>query len=130
MERHLGWSMVNIYRSRKGKFYRCLYWKRNVDEPMDNETLVHNKIPDGVFYAKISSSKANDTQDFAGVFRVGTEGINIETEDIVDLDKDDLVQFDEAIWIAGRVNSDPVQKNAQFGRRTSNKTYIELNKGK
>lgn len=130
MERHLGWIMVDIYRSRKGKFYRCLYWKRDVTGVMDNETLVHNTKPSGVFYAKISSSKFNDTQDIAGVFRVGTEGINIETEDIIDLDKDDLVQFDGAIWIVGRCNSDPVQKNAEFGHRTSKKTLIELDKGK
>lgn len=130
MERHLGWTMVDIYRSRRGYNFRCIYWKRNVDEPMDNEDLVHNKRPDGIFYAKIISSKANDTQDIVGVFRVGIEGLTIETQDSVNLDKDDLVQFDEKIWIVGRVNTEQVQKNAEFGRSVSNKTIIELDKGK
>jgi hypothetical protein len=121
--------MVDIYRSRKGYNYRCFYWKRDVSQPMDNEELIHTKTPDGVFYSKLASSQANDTQDIAGVFRVGTEGITIETQDNVNIDKDDLIQFDEKIWIAGRINSDPIQKNAEFGRFTSNKTIIELNKG-
>ena len=51
-------------------------------------------------------------------------------EDLQYLDKDDLVQFDEKVWIVGRVNSEQVQKNAEFGRRVSNKTIIELDKGK
>lgn len=130
MERHLGWLMVDIYRSRRGYNYKCFYWKRNENIPMDNEELTHNSQPSGVFYAKIISSKANDVQDVAGVFRVGTEGLTIETQDLVNLDKDDLVQFDEKIWIVGRVNSEQIQRNAEFGRRVSNKTIIELDKGK
>lgn len=130
MERHLGWLMVDIYRSRRGNFYKCYYWKRDVSGIMNNEELVHKERPTGVFYAKISSSKFNDTQDIAGVFRVGTEGINIETDDNVNIDKDDLVQFKGNIWLVGRVNSDPVQKNSEFSSHESNKTYIELNKGK
>ena len=121
--------MVDIYRKRKGYNYRCLYWKRDVDNPMDNETLVHETKPSGVFYSKIISSKSNEKIDIAGVFRVGTDGITIETEDIVNLKKDDLVEFDNQIWIVGRVNNNPVQKNAEFSRRTSNKTIIELDKG-
>lgn len=121
--------MVDIYRSRKSYPYRCLYWKRDVNGIMDNETLTHNKRPDGVFYAKIASSKSNDTKDIANVFRVGFEGITIETQDLVELDKDDIVSFDEKIWLVGRCNNDPIQKNAEYGRRTSSKTTIELNKG-
>lgn len=122
--------MVDTYRSRRGYNYRCIYWKRKENGIYDNEQLIHNKRPDGIFYARITSSKANDTQDIAGIFRVGTEGITIETQDIIDLDKDDLVQFNEEIWLVGRVNSEQIQKNAEFGRITSNKTMIELNKGK
>lgn len=97
---------------------------------MDNEELIHETRPSGVFYAKISSSKFRDAQDIAGVFRVGTEGVDIETEDIVNLDRDDLVQFRGSIWLVGRVNSDPVQKNSEFSNRESSKTLIELNKGR
>ena len=121
--------MVDLYRTRRGNFYRCVYWERNVAGALDNEQLIHNVKPTGVFYAKISSSKSKDMTDIAGVFRVGTEGINIETEDIVNLNKDDLVLFKNNVWIVGRVNSDPIQRNSQFSCRESNKTYIELNKG-
>lgn len=121
--------MIDLYRSRRGYNYKCFYWKRDVSGVYDNEELTHKTRPTGVFYAKIVSSKGNDTQDVAGVFRVGTEGITIETLDIVNLDKDDLVQSDGNIWLAGRVNSDPLQKNAEFGHKVSNKTTIELSKG-
>ena len=122
--------MVDIYRKRTGYPYKCLYWKRDTSGAMDNEELVHKKVPTGVFYAKISTSKAKDTQDVAGIFRAGTEGLTIETNDIVFLDKDDLVQFNEDIWIVGRVNNEALQKNAEFGRFSSNKTFIELDKGR
>lgn len=122
--------MIDLYRSRRGYNYKCFYWKRDTSGVYDNEELIHKTRPTGVFYAKIVSSKANDTQDVAGVFRVGTEGITIETLDIVNLDKDDLIQFDGNIWIVGRVNNEPLQKNAEFGHKTSNKTTIELNKGR
>ena len=122
--------MVDIYRSRRGYNYKCFYWKRDVGGIMDNEELIHKKRPDGVFYAKIVSSKANDVQDVAGVFRVGTEGISIETQDNVWIDKDDLVQFNGDIWIVGKVNSDPIQKNAEFSHSQSQKTIIELDKGR
>ena len=121
--------MIDLNRSRRGYNYKCFYWKRDVSGVYDNEELIHKTRPTGVFYAKIVSSKANDTQDIAGVFRVGTEGITIETQDIVNLDKDDLIQFSGDMWIVGRVNSDPIQKNAEFGHNVSNKTTIELTKG-
>ena len=121
--------MIDLNRSRRGYNYKCFYWKRDANGVMDNEELVHKTTPAGVFYAKIVSSKSNDKQDIAGVFRVGIEGITIETNDIVALEKDDLIQFDGKIWIAGRISDDPVQKNAEFGHRTSKKTVIELNKG-
>lgn len=121
--------MIDLNRSRRGYNYKCFYWKRDASGLMDNEELVHKNKPTGVFYAKIVSSKSNDKQDIAGVFRVGIEGITIETNDIVDLNKDDLVNFDGKTWIVGRVNDDPVQKNAEFGHNTSKKTAIELNKG-
>ena len=122
--------MVDLFRSRRGYNFKCFYWKRDESGIMDNEQLIHNTLPSGLFYCKIISSKANDTNDIAGVFRVGTEGLTIETQDWVDLDKDDIVQFDEKIWLVGRVNTEQVQKNAEFSRRVSNRTTIELNKGK
>ena len=121
--------MIDVYRQRRGYNFRCLYWKRDASSPMDNERLVHENAPSGVFYARIASSKSSDVQDVAGVFRVGTEGVMLETQDFVDLAKDDLVQFDESIWIVGRVNAEATQRNAEFGRITSTRTTIELDKG-
>lgn len=121
--------MRDIYQSIKGYNYTCFYWKRNTTQPMDNEEIVHNQQPSGIFHAKIITSKSSDKNDLVGVFRVDVEGMTIETRDIVDLKKDDLIQFDNQIWLVGRVNTDPIQKNAEFGRYVSNKTTIEINRG-
>lgn len=121
--------MVDIYRSRRGKFYKCSYWKRDTNGVMDNEELIHKQSPAGIFYANISSSKYQDMQDIAGVFRVGSERITIETEDFVKVDADDLVSFKGAMWKVIRSNTDPLQKNSEFSSRESAKTYIELIKG-
>ena len=125
---YVGEIMVDLYRSRRGKFYRCQYWSRKTSGVMDNEELIHSTTPSGVFYAKISSSKFNDTRELAGL-QYGTESISIETEDIVEINKNDLIQFKGDIWLVGRVNTDPLQKNSEFSSRESNKTYIELFKG-
>lgn len=121
--------MRDIYRSIKGYNYRCYYWKRNENEITNNEELIHNKRPDGAFYSRIVSNQSKDKQDVAGVFRVENEQVQIETPDIVlDLKKDDLVQFDGDLWIVGRVNVEKIQKQAEFSKKTSCKTIIELNK--
>jgi hypothetical protein len=96
----------------------------------DNEKLVHEKTPSGMFYARIVNNKSTDTQDVAGVFRVGTQNITIETCDSVSINKDDIVQFDNEIWIVGRVTSYAIQKNAEYSSRYSKQTTIELNRGK
>lgn len=122
--------MIDIYRSRRGYNYKCTYWTRKENGIMDNEQLIHNNQPNGQFYAKIISSKAKDTNDIAGVFRVGTEGVTIETNDkVMNLDKDDLVKFNNQIWLVGRVNTEAIQKNSEFGQKISYKTTIELNRG-
>ena len=120
--------VVDLNRSRRDKPYRCLYWNRDLSGVMDNQELIHKKNPSGVFYCKISSSKFNDTQELAGM-RYGVESITIETEDYIRINKDDLVMFKGDIWLAGRINTDPIQKNAQFSAQESNKTIIELIKG-
>lgn len=121
--------MIDIYQSRRKYPYRCTYWKRDLNGVMDNNTLIHEKTPDGVFYARIASSKYSDTQDVINVFHVAEQGLTLETQDIVSLEKDDIVLFRGQHWLAGRINNDPVQKNAEFGAKESNITYIELRKG-
>lgn len=120
--------MIDIYRPRRGHNYKCLYWKKDTNQ-VNNEVLVHNSQPTGLFYAKIYSSKATEKQNFAMAFRISTQGLTIETEDIIALEEDDIVKFDGEIWLVGKVMTEPVQKNAEFGRRTSVKTLIELKKG-
>ena len=120
--------MIDLDRTRRGYNFKCFYWTR--DFKYDNETLVHNTKPSGLFYARIINNKAQDTQDVAGVFRVGTQNITIETCDVVTLNKDDIVQFDNNIWIVGRVTSYAIQKNAEYSSRYSKQTTIELNRGK
>lgn len=120
---------INLYRSRRGKFFKCRYWKRNTVGFQDNEELYYMKAPDGIFYAKISSSRGNAKQEVANVFQFGYDELTIQTEDIVKIDANDIIEFDNCIWIAERVNDEIVQKNAQFSCKTSRITTIVLRKG-
>lgn len=122
--------MVDIYRSRKGYNYRCLYWKRDKEGAMDNEELVHKEMPSGIFYARVYSDRSRDKQDVAGVFRTGLDSITLETNDTVDIEEDDLVQFNCEVWIAGRSSSEPIQKMSEFGYHASQRTILELRKGR
>lgn len=121
--------MRDIYRSARTHPYKCVYWKRYINGVMDNEELVIKRQPSGMFYAKISSSHFNDTIDVAGAVRYGVESVTIETNDIVKLDKDDLVQYRRKIWHVDGVNDDPIQKNAFYSGTESKTTYIKLTKG-
>lgn len=116
--------MIDLNRSRRGYNFKCLYWKR--DKNIDNDTLAHNSSPSGVFYAKIDSSTAKDKNDIAGVFRVDRESVVLKTQDILDIEEDDIVEFSEKLWKVGRVSETVIQKNAEYMRHLSKETTIEL----
>lgn len=120
--------MIDIYRSRRGKNFKCLYWKRKI--LLNQEELEHKKNVSGVFYATITTSKSKDIQDIANVFRIGVEEIVLQTEDIVNLEPDDKVLFKGDIWLVLRTNDEVIQKNAQYGLCESKSTNIYLRKGK
>lgn len=121
--------MIDLSHSRRGYNYRCMWWKRDQSGAMDNEELVIKTAPAGVFYAKISNGKSSDKQDLAGVFRSNVEGVTIETNDVVDIEADDVVLFDGERWVATRVSDEREQKAAEYGRRAGGKTSISLAKG-
>lgn len=121
---------IDLYRSRRNNFFKCNYWKRNVIGIQDNEELIHNITPSGIFYAKIVDSKMDTAQDIANVFRSGYEEMSIQTEDIVDIQHDDIVLFRGQLWFAERVNENVIEKNTQFSTKPSKQTTILIRKGK
>ena len=122
--------MVDIYNSRRTNHFKCKYWKRNTVHYQDNEELIYRINPEGIFYARIISSKSDSDQDVANVFKVGYEELTLETSDNVNIEHEDIVLFDNALWFVERANSDKKQKNAQYMRNTSKKTTMLIRRGK
>lgn len=121
--------MIDVTRGRRGYNYKCTYTKRKKSGVMDNEELNYRNNTSGTFWAKIISERFNDSNDIGGVFHDYSESITIETECIVHIEKDDLVKFNGKEWRVENVRILPIQKNAEFGKRTSNKTTMVLQRG-
>lgn len=121
--------MRDLRTSRKGYNFKCYYWNR-ANFNQSSEELVHKTTCSGSFYAKIVSDKDGDKENMAGnVFRVGFQTLSVETNDIIDLKKDDIVQLNGKNWIVTRVSERLNQKNAEFSSSMSKKTIISLQTG-
>lgn len=118
--------MVDIYRSRRKNFHRCLYYKRNEIGVLDNEELIHSLEPKGVFYATIVNNKEKGKDNIAGVFRVPFTSITILTEDKIDLETDDIVLMDGKKYIVERIAESPIEKNVEFGKNASSVKFITI----
>lgn len=119
--------MIDIYRSRRGSNLECFYWKR--DNTSESDEIIMKSKPSGFFYAKFISEKEKGKQDFANSFRVEFEGTQIQTEDKIDLAKDDIVVFNNKKWIVTRIGERIVQKNSEFSIDESKITTIGIQKG-
>jgi len=120
---------VDLFRSRRGNFLRCEYYKRDISHKGDNASLIHKKKPDGIFYAKITGDKTQDAQNVAGYWNITSNQITLETEDIINVVVKDLVKVNEEIWLVERLSDSPLMKNYEFGRKASKKTILTLRKG-
>ena len=121
--------MIDLSRGRREYNYRCTYWKRKTNGVYDNEELIMKNNPNGIFWAKVVSERTNSSLDIGGVFHDCNDSITIETECVVKVEKDDIVKFNGFKWLVENVKVMPIQKNAEFGKRTSNITTIVLQRG-
>lgn len=116
---------IDIYTSRRTHFFKCQYWKRD-DSDKTLEELTHNTAPDGEFYARQENSKMNSANIIAGVFMFDNESITLSTTDVVDIIKNDVVQYNGVLWNVVNMQETEMHKNEQFMNSVSKRTYIQL----
>lgn len=116
---------IDIYTSRRTKHSKCRYWKRD-DRNKDMSELAHEKAPDGIFYAKPVSASSSQSQDVGNMFMFDRNDATIVTDDAVDIDDEDVVEYDGSIWCVSNVQSSAYEKQSEFTSKTCERTYIRL----
>lgn len=116
---------VNIYTSRRHNFDKVWYWKRN-DAIKDLSKYVYETNPDGFFYARDVSVESQDNQPINNTFLFDNSVITLFTEDIVNIEINDIVKYEDVIWRVSNVQFQHIHKNHQFMKKGFNRTYVQL----
>ena len=116
---------IDIYHSRRNTFNRCEFYTR--DETADIEKLVHNKLPDGIFYAIEIAAIRSDKNDVGNVMRFDRNQITLKTgDDVAKLRPDDVVKYRGKLWIVSDLQYDIDIEESEFRREEQCDTIISL----
>lgn len=120
-------SGINIYHSRRINYNRCIYWERDESGIGNEENLIYEKKPAGIFYATESNAETNSTNMLAGVFMTEQYDILLESTDWLDgLHKDCLVKYNDQLWRVNEVQKKPYKKESAFRNKKTYKWFIGL----
>ena len=116
---------VNIYTSRRDFFDQVLYWRRN-EGIRDLAIYVYETKPDGIFYAKEITPESEESQQVNNAFLFDNQTITIYTEDSININKNDIVKYDNEIWRVVNVQKNHIHKTHQFMKHGFDRTYLQL----
>lgn len=109
--------MIDIYHSRRGHFWKCTYWVRDLSNKHDWNEWVLKEEPSGIFFAKQDGQLTKNKSDVMNVMLVDSHNVNIVTNDhIDDLIKGSLVKFNDLIWLVDSITQQVHLKESQFGK--------------
>lgn len=118
---------TNVTLGKRTHFHRCEYWKRNNDNTISLDMLVHEKKADGRFSARQENNRTNNANIVAGLFMFDNESITLSTFDSIDIIKNDVVKFENQYWNVVNVQYVEQHKNSEFMTKGIGKrTYIQL----
>lgn len=106
---------------------KCKYWVRNNREK-DLSELVHEKKPDGTFYAKEITAQTYQDNEIGNMFMFDQNSVTVFTLDSVDIKENDVVEYSGNYWNVNNVQRVSIKKQTEFLERTDNRTYIQLRK--
>lgn len=118
---------ISEYTSRRVNYDECKYWKRD-NTSKDLEEYVYENEFTGIFYARETNSLYKEKDIVGDMFMFDRNTITIETDDIVDIDSNDIVLYDDDYWCVVNVQEKIKHKSSQFLKKTFHKTYIQLRK--
>lgn len=116
---------IDLNTSRRTLHNKCRYWKVKTKNK-DKSEIVYEQKPDGMFYAKEISAFSKDNQIVGDVFMFNSKTITIMTTDKVDINTNDVVEFNGNLWIVVNIQKRRKLKQAQFLKHTSEETYMQL----
>jgi len=104
---------------------RCRYWKVNKDN-LDYSALIYNEKPSGVFFAKESSEIRESNFDDGGIVMIKQTNIAIETQDRVNIETKDVIEFDGAYYIVEDIQRKVYIRTTQYDTRHNYKQWFSL----
>lgn len=119
--------MIDIYHSRRNYHLKCHYYKVAGSHLPYNE-LVNSTTPNGIFYARRESGQYATNTQANNLFQFEVSTITLKTPDNVDLDPNDLVKFNDEIWIVQ--NSQRIYHTDNEYKKDPEFVIIYLRKGK
>lgn len=115
--------------SRRTQFDICKFWKRNEENIGDSDKLIHNKKPDGLFFARLVNVKSKQEGNINGVILFSKDTtILYSTDDLKDLERGDLILFRGEMWLVESVQNQQITKESQYFKEESFVYYINLRK--
>ena len=120
---------IDIYNSRRCNYFKCKYWLRNENNKNDDNELIHNSKPDGVFFAREIDEITKDTREYGGGFQIDITSVHLETTDEVKgLDKNALIEYCDELYIVDYVREKHVHKRSEYSCKDSKITTIYMRK--
>ena len=118
--------MINLDNSRRSYNLKCKWWKIKIDRA-DLQKLQHENKPSGIFFAR-EHQPANNTRQFENdLVKIDLQNTVIETQDdIIGIDTDYIVEYNEQMWSVDSVQSKMINKRSEFDRRPARITWISL----
>ena len=119
--------MINIYHSRRGKFRRCRYWKRDTSKSVDLNQYKLEKTATGIFYAIEINNLVNDQKQVSNVILFDKNTATLQTEDeINDISKGCIVEYLNEIWYVESCQFVPHIKEGEFSNKLHTSTIINI----
>lgn len=123
--------MIDLWKSRRDMYLECDYWLQDENENyVENNEIVHKKLPVGHFTAKEIAAYSRDSQFLGETFAAPQETITLLTHDkLFGLRENDIVRIrpNEKIYRVDSIQRVPEKKQRFFLQSGySNSHYIML----
>lgn len=123
---------IDIWTSRRDCFEECKWWNRDEDNFIENDELIHQIPPTGIFYAKEYSPEIRDSSVIAGVFMFDRQSVTLRsTDDLNNLHKNAMVLYKGEKWIVDNIQKKQMRNRATEFADDSNVShcwYIQMRK--
>lgn len=126
---------VDLTQSRRGYNSCCSFWHRRENEgskQIPSHELVHNRVADGVFWAREMSGETSRNNIIGGNFMFDSAFVSIKSpDDLSILKSEDIVLYEGEYWIVKNVQKKQARtQQAEYARNMycSHYWYIDLRK--